>query len=155
MPYVTHTIIDRSGERSFTRHYLPAINAGNYAAITGNSLGENVGDLRLALAAVCNGNFVKHEVTAITQRANIIPTSDPNAQREIKVVIFCLDSTARRFTIEIPCPNLDLIGQQGTDEVDETVTEWTDLVAVLVQLARSPWGNTFTVTGGRIVGRRL
>lgn len=155
MAYVTHTIVGRSAEKSFTRHHLPTVTNANYATITGNTpVTQNVGSLRAALAAICLGNFVRHEVTAFVERAPVLPPASPYAQRELKVLIRCIDSAAKRFTIEIPAPRLDVIGQDGTDEVDETAVEWGNLVAELVNF-RSPWGNTFTVTGGSIVGRSL
>lgn len=155
MAYVTHTIQDYSGERSYTRHYLPAITDANFDAIAGNGVGDNVGDLRLALAAVCEGTFVKHEVTCVTSRDGIFVATDPDAQRERKIVIRCVDSLNYRFTIEIPCPNLALLAQPDTDEIDRTVTEWQTLETALITTCRSKNDVAFTVLGARHVGRRL
>ena len=49
---VSHTIIDNSGEQSVVKFYLPDVTAVNYDTITGNGKGDNVGDLRLAVAAI-------------------------------------------------------------------------------------------------------
>lgn len=155
MPYVTHTIIDHSGETSFTRHFLPAINAGNYATITGNTVGQNVGDLRIALGAITDGNFVKHEVTAQEPTLpNTVPT-DPNAQRENKLLVRYVSSANRRGSIEIPGPNLDVLAQPDTDQVDPASTQWLALVGELETTCVDSYGDTITVTDGRIVGRRL
>lgn len=154
MSYVTHTIIDHSGERSFTRHYLPAINDANHDAIGGNGVGQNVGDLRLALADMTNGNFVKHEVTALTSRDGIFQATDAEAQRELKLLLRCVDNLNYRFVIEIPCPNLGILAQPGTDLVDTTSPEWAALIAALLP-CRSKNQVAFTVSEGRIVGRRL
>lgn len=156
MAYVTHTLIDHSGEKSPTRHYLPDLTNANYIAVTGNTpVTQNVGSLRVALGAITNANFVRHKVTAHTVR---LPFSTPvaAAQRESKLLIRCQDnSNARRFNIEIPCPNLTLLAQEGTDVIDSTVPEWIAVVALLESECVSPWGNTFLVTEARIVGRRL
>jgi len=155
MSYVTHTIIDRSGERSFTRHYLPTINDANHDSIAGNGVGQNVGNLRLALADMTNGNFVKHEVTAVSSRAGALVATNPLAQREIKLLVMLREVvTNRPINIEIPCPNLALIGQAGTDEVDQDAQEWIDFVTAMAAF-RSDNDQQVTVTGGRIVGRRL
>jgi len=155
MSYVTHTIIDRSGERSFTRHHLPTVTNANYAAVTGNNIGQNVGDLRLSLAAITMGNFVKHEVTAHTKLTGIVQPGDENAQRETKLLILCLASNGKRFSIEIPGANRTLLGQPNTDEVDVTITEVDDLISWLETNGRSPWDTAFTVSGARLVGRNL
>jgi len=156
MSYVTHTIIDRSGELSFTRHYLPTINAGNYIVVTGNTPAtQNVGSLRVALGAICNGNFVRHEVTAVEATPPLTVPSSDNAQREIKLLVRYVSSAARRGSIEIPGPNLAILGQANTDQVDETASEWINLVAAIEANCTDSYGDAITVTDGRIVGRRL
>jgi len=155
MSYVTHTIIDRSGERSFTRHYLPTITAGNYEDVAGNGVGDNVGNLRLSLADMTNGNFVKHEVTAVSNRSGALVATNPNAQRELKILVLMREvGTNRPINLEIPCPDLSIIGQEGTDEVDETAQEWIDFVSAM-NFFRTDADGLVEVTGGRIVGRRL
>lgn len=155
MAYVTHTIIDYSGETSFTRHFLPTINAGNYATITGNTVGQNVGDLRIALGAITDGNFVKHEVTVQEPTLpNTVPT-DENAQREYKLLVRYVSSANRRGSIEIPGPNLAVLAQPDTDQVDPASAEWIALVGELETTCVDSYGDTLTVTDGRIVGRRL
>jgi len=157
MAYVTHTLIDHSGEKSPTRHYLPDLTNANYIVVTGNTpVTQNVGSLRVALGAITNANFVRHKVTAHTVR-NPPSSAVAAAQRESKLLIRCQDNGtgARRFNIEIPCPNLSLLAQEGTDVIDSTVAEWIAVVALLEADCVSPWGNTFLVIEGRIVGRRL
>jgi hypothetical protein len=155
MSYVTHTIIDHSGETSFTRHYLPDVTAANYAAVTGNTALQNVGALRLALGAITDGNFVKHEVTAVE---GVLPTTIPasdNAQREIKLLVRYVSSAARRGSLEIPAPDLSILALPDTDLIDETAAEWLAFVSQFQALCRDSYGDTVTVTDGRIVGRRL
>lgn len=152
--YVTHTIVDHSNQRSFTRHYLPQINASNHDETAGNGVGQNVGNLRLSLADMTDGNFVKHEVTAESVRDGIFSATDENAQRELKLLLRCVDASTNRFTIEIPCPDLSILADPGTDKVLETSPEWAALIAALLPM-RSAAGVAFTVLEGRIVGRRL
>lgn len=155
MSYVTHTIIDHSGETSFTRHYLPNITAANYAATTGNGAGQSVGSLRLALGAITDGNFVKHEVTAQEGTVpNTIP-ADENAQREYKLLVRYVSAANRRGSIEIPGPNLAVLAQPDTDQVDPASTEWLAFIGEFETNCVDSYGDTLTVTDGRIVGRRL
>lgn len=156
MSYVTHTIIDHSAERSFTRHFLPAITDANHDAIAGNAVGQNVGDLRLALADMTDGNFVKHEVTAVTARDGVVVATNPNAQREIKLLVRAIESTSNiRVNFEIPCPNLTVLAQPGTDLIDTTAQEWIDFVTAFNVVVRGPNEQPLSIIDGRIVGRRL
>lgn len=156
MSYVTHTIIDRSGEKSFTRHHLPLVTAANYAAVTGNTpVTQNVGTLRAALGLITIGNFVKHEVTAYTTRTlgyNPIPT-DENAQREFKVILR-FTAAGRAYSVEIPCPDLSNIAQEGSDLIVPDVI-WQELIDEIVLRFCDSYGNELAFIDGRIVGRRL
>ena len=158
MPYVTHTIVDHSGERSFTRHYLPAITAANYATITGNTPAtQNVGSLRLALGAITDGNFVKHEVTAVSERTVLTgyPVTDDNAQRELKVILRFLSYTYRPYSVEIPAPDLTGITTPGTDVITPN-TAWQNLInSILANFVNSYGEELTSFVDGRIVGRRL
>jgi len=156
MAFVTHTMIDHSGELSFTRHYLPAINAGNYATITGNTpVTQNVGSLRVALGAITDANFVRHEVTCQEPLKPATLPVNPQAQREVKLLVRYVSSAARRGSFEIPAPNLTLIGQPGTDQVDTSVAEWINLVTAVQANCVDSYGDTIAITDGRIVGRSL
>jgi len=156
MAHVTHTMIDHSGEQSFTRHLLPDLTGANYAVITGNTAPtQNVGALRVALGNISDMNFVRHTVTAVSVRTAPV-TSVQEAQRESKLLVRSIDNiNARRFNVEIPAPKLSILAQPNTDLVDTTAPEWTDLVDMLEAETRSPWGNQYTVVDGRLVGRRL
>lgn len=159
-PYVTHAILDHSGEVSTVRHFLPTINGANYAITTGNATPgvQNVASLRVALGAITNGNFSKHTVVSYQQRDNSLSLASlpADAQRESKLLVLLRDDDlGRGFSFEIACPNKTLLAQSGTDEINQTVTEWQDFVAWLETYSRSPWGNNCTVTGGRLVGRSI
>lgn len=155
--YVTHSLIGFSGEGSSVRFYLPDVTSVNYDDVTGNTVGDNVGGLRLALGALTLLNFVRHTVTT-EQYADVgsLP-SDPYAQREIKLLVSYRDTvTSKLYRLEIPGPDLSAIAQAGTDVVDHTsnVTA-AAFVTAFEQYARSVDGNLVTVEGMRIVGRRL
>lgn len=156
MAHVIHTMVDYSGEQSYTRHNLPDLTNANYAVVTGNTpVTQNVGALRVALGNITDMNFVRHTVVAQSVRAGggVI---DPNAQREIKALVRCQDNVNfKRFNIEIPAPRLDVLALPGTDEANTDATEWQDLAAALEANCVSPWGNAITISDGRIVGRRL
>lgn len=155
--YVTHSLIGFSGEGSSVRFYLPDVNATNYDDVAGNTVGDNVGGLRLALGAITLLNFVRHTVTT-EQYADVgtLPSS-PHAQREIKLLVSYRDTvTSKLYRLEIPGPDLAALAQAGTDVVDHTsnVTA-VAFVTAFEQYARSVDGNLVTVEGMRIVGRRL
>lgn len=157
MSYVTHTIIDHSGETSPTRHQLPEINAGNYDAVTGNGPLGNVGELRLALAELTQGNFVKHEVTATTFVATPAPAPQAQAQRETKLLMRFRSSAGRAYSVEIPAPILTNIAVAGTDVVDLSADATWDGVKDMIQTSfTDSYGDTLTTfVDARIVGRRL
>lgn len=155
--YVTHSLIGFSGEGSSVRFYLPDVTAANYDDVAGNGVGDNVGDLRLALAAMTLLNFVRHTVTTEQYAdAGTLP-NDPYAQREIKLLVSYRDTvTSKLYRLEIPGPDLSALAQAGTDVVDHTsnITA-AAFVTAFEANAASVDGNPVTVEGMRIVGRRL
>lgn len=156
MAYVTHTIVDYSNERSFTRHHLPNVTPANFDAITGNGATDNVGALRLALAAITDGNFVKHEVTTDTTRTVManFPIVNENAQREIKVILRFLSVAGRAYSVEVPAPILDNVGTPGTDVIDPD-TDWLAFINLITANLVDGYGDAVAFLDGRVVGRRL
>lgn len=148
--------IDNSGEGSSTRFYLPQLTAGNYDAVAGNGVGENVGDLRLAVAAVTLCNFTQHTVVAEQYtEAGDLPAS-AFAQREFKLLVKMVDTANNRSTVTIPAPNLDVLAQPGTDIVDHVSNVVAAALAAAIEAnAVSPQGNALSVIGMRIVGRAI
>lgn len=155
MASVSHTCIDNSGENSVVTFYLPDVDESNYNDVTGNGPAQNVGDLRLALAAITLCNFVRHTVTTeVYPETGELPSS-PWAQRELKLLVQYVDDvTAKRYTVTIPGPDLDLLAQPGTDVVDHVSNVVAAaFVTAFEANARSQDGNAISVIGMRIIGR--
>lgn len=155
--YVTHSMIGFSGEPSSVTFYLPDVTSVNYDDVTGNTVGDNVGSLRLALGAISLLNFVRHTVTTEQHADSGALPTEPYAQREIKLLVNYRDTvTAKKYRIEIPGPDLAALAQAGTDVVDHTSNATAvAFVTAMETYARSVDGNLITVEGMRIVGRRL
>lgn len=155
MASVAHTCIDNSGENSVVTFYLPDVDESNYNDVTGNGPAQNVGDLRLALAAITLCNFVRHTVTTeVYSELGELPAS-PWAQRELKLLVQYVDNvTSKRYTVTIPGPDLDLLAQPGTDVVDHVSNVVAAaFVTAFETNARSQDGNAISVIGMRIIGR--
>lgn len=152
---VTHTIIDASNERSPVTHYLTTIAGANYDAVVGNSPGQGVGDLRLALAGLTLGNFVRHVVTVYSDLplGTPPPAANPNAQRELRYRFVVQDgATSENYSFEVPCPDLTVGLIPGSDQVDLT----DPLIAAFVtavEALTSPGGGALTVSSCYLVGR--
>ena len=154
MASVSHTCIDNSGETSVVTINLPDVTAANYDDITGNSIGQNVGNLRLAIAAITLCNFVRHTVNTATYADSGELPANAYAQRELKLLVRYIDTvTSKKHSITIPGPNLSILAQQGTDVVDHVSNvEAAAFVAAFEANARSPEGNPVSVQGMRIIG---
>jgi len=85
----------------------------------------------------------------------VIPASE-NAQREIALWVQYVDTTTSKYySMSIPGPDLTLLAQANTDEVDSVANVTAAaLVLVLEAELRSELGNAIQVTRMRIIGRR-
>lgn len=149
------TFIDHSGEKASTQIYLPVLTGANYDATAGNGVGNNVGDLRLAIAAVTRCNFVKHQVTAVTYTDLNEKPANPDAQIETRLRIDYTDNVnGRAGFFTIPAPALDVFAQIGSDIIDPDEVSVAALFAAIEANAVSRDDNAITVQQGVIVGRR-
>lgn len=151
----TASFVDRSNEKSSTTICIPDLSSANYDDVAGNGVGNNVGDLRIALAALSLCNFTGHVVTgAKYPDVGTIPAS-PYAQREIKLRIDYLDNvTGEKFHFTIPGPNLAVFGQTGSDVIDPEEVAVAAFITAFEANAVSPRGNPVSYSQGVIVGRR-
>jgi hypothetical protein len=151
---VSFGLIDKSLENSRCSLNLPALTGVNYDDVTGNAVGNNVGDLRIAIAAITLCNLTGTTVQAVQYPENPIPPASAYAQREIGLRVFYADSvTGDKYNFTIPGPDLTLLAQEGTDLIDTSNALWIALVAAVEANAVSPAGNPVEVLQGRIVGR--
>lgn len=144
--------IDRSGEKSRTEFYLVPLLAdgSNRAAI------ETAHDaVKAGIAVITLCNFTQSTVgLAYDNDIPVIPAS-AFAQREISLWVQYVDTvTNKYYSFSIPGPDLALVGQANTDEVD-IVANVTAAAFVLIVEAnlRSEFGNAIQVTRMRILGR--
>lgn len=157
MASVSHTCIDNSGEQSVVTFYLQDVDGNNYDDVVGNGNGDDVGELRQALATITLCNFVRHTVTTeVYPELGELPSS-PWAQRELKLLVQYIDNvTSKRYTVTIPAPNLAILAQPGTDIVDHVSNlVASSFVTNFETHARSQDGNEVTVLGMRIIGRNV
>jgi len=157
-PYVTHGMVDNSGESSKVTFYLPDITAANYDDVAGNGVGDNVGDLRLAIAAATLLNFTRHTVVAeVYEETGLLP-SDANAQREQKLLITYIGDggSSKKFRVEVPGVDRTLFAQTGTDVVDHTSNiNAIALKDAIEANAVTPEGFPALVVAMRLVGRNI
>lgn len=147
---ISEGFVDRSGEHSSTQFYVGGGAGDDYTtAIT------DADDVHDAIGVVTLCNFTNQSLSIKTQVATpVIPTSE-FAQREIALWIQYVDATTGKFhTMSIPGPDLSLVGQANTDEVDiaSNVTMLA-LVVVLEANLVSEAGNAIEVVRARIIGR--
>lgn len=151
---VTFQILDYSGETGSVGFWLPTLTAANFDANVNDTVGGAVGDLRIAMNALINGNHLQRTVNAATFKDTAVQPTDPYAQREIKGRFVIRDTvTAELGSFEIPCIDLSVVAQQGTDVIDLEEVAVAAFVAVLEADYVSRDGNPIEVVSAQIVGR--
>lgn len=146
--------IDHSGEKSTTKFYIEPF-ANTAAADLGTDLVDKHDAVKAAIAAVTLCNFTtSHMSVAYDVDSAVVPT-DAFAQRETALWIQWQDSVNGKYgSMSIPGPDLDLLAQAGTDEVDlASNVAAIALTGVLELNLVSEFGNAINITRMRIVGR--
>ena len=146
----TQGFLDRSGEQSRTQFYIQDAGGDDYTtAIASAALVATA----LEVVTLCTV-LDRHFSVEVSTNVPTLPAS-PYAQRELALKIhYADDVTAQRYTMTVPGPDLSLLAQANTDEVDivSNVTA-AALKAVLDAELSSADGNAITVTRMHIVGR--
>lgn len=121
---VSFSFLDASNETSTVQFLVPTISD----ALTSDDYSDvwtEARALRAAIEAVTLGTTVKTVVQGIEFNAPVPPT-DKTAQRESKWLVTYVDNEpefavgvpnpgyGRRFTAELPCANLELLGPTGS-----------------------------------------
>jgi len=148
----TFSITDYSQENSSFGFSSVALTAGNIVAQTGLAA-----DLLTATESITIGNVSKQQVAQILHDDPGVPTS-PFAQRELKwLVTYQAVTSGKKFTLEIPAPNLTDNIVPGTDTADLTSDDWDAWVTAFVAYARSPedLADSVIVLGAKLVGRNI
>lgn len=146
------TITDYSDEKSSFAVVSITANAGNLAAqqTAAAALVGAIEDLTI-------GEVTKQEQCLVILDTPAIPTS-PYAQREMKwLVTYIGDSSGKKFSIEIACPDITDNVVPNTDIADLASTDWAAFVTAFESYVRSPDNGTETVTvqSARVVGRNI
>lgn len=153
---VTFTILDNSNESSGVAYHVPTLDAGNIANWTDDTPTGLLGQLRVLISALTIGNHKQRIVTAaIIPDGDVVPPADPFAQRERKAMVTMLDSVnGKYFRHEIPCFGSAGV-EAGTDLIDMDNVAWAAYIAFVEANCLSPYGNAFTVTSVKHVGRAI
>jgi len=145
-------ITDYSDEKSTFNVVSVTANAGNLAAQQ-----TLAADLVAAIDDLVIGEITKQEQCLVILDTPAIPTS-PYAQREMKwLVSYSGDTSGKKFSIEIPTPDITDNVVPNTDVADLSSADWAAFVTAFEAYARSPENGTETVTvlGARLVGRNI
>lgn len=150
---MTFTLIDHSNEQSTVRLYTPDIDGTNIAAYSDDTLGGNMGDMRLAISALSEMNQLRRQLVALKiADAATLPAS-ASAQRERKALVTYRDTvTAKLYSITIP--GFNMVGaEQGTDILDLDVAQWVAFRAAFEANHVSELGNPVQIVSAKHVGR--
>lgn len=147
---VTFQIRDHSDEYSGVTFPIPPVDETNWAAVD-----AQIATLQAAVAAATTGNIARRSLNAYNVHVDDTRPANPYAQREIGLRLFYLDTVnGKKYHLTIPAPDLIVMGQGGTDEIDLTGSLADPIVAAMQALMESPDGNPVQVYRGLVVGRR-
>lgn len=151
MSSVSFTVRDHSDEKSTVQIPLVQITPLTMAAVAAEILA-----IQVAIAAITTGNIATKTIVLEQEKVSDTRPANPYAQRELGLRLFYQDTvTQERFHITIPSPDLLLVSQGGTDDVDLTgVSVVNALVALLEESMVSAAGNPVSFYKGTVVGRR-
>lgn len=144
------------------RDYSNELSNFGVTSVTGNA-GNLTAQLALqtALSSAIENLTIGHldKYTYVIEGLNSpITPSNVYAQREVKwLVEYMGDTSGKKFSIEIACPNLTDNLAPNSDIADLTSTDWVAFIDAFEDYARSPDNGTetVTVTSARLVGRNI
>ena len=147
---VTFTVRDHSDEYSGVTFPIPPIDESNWVAVD-----TQIAALQAAVAAATTGNIARRSLNAYNVHVDDTRPANPYAQREIGLRLFYLDTVnGKKYHLTIHVPDLIVMSQGGTDEIDLTGSLADPIVAAMQALMETPDGNPVQVYRGLIVGRR-
>lgn len=147
---ITFNVRDFSDEYSTVTFNVEDIDETTWAATD-----LAVGTIQTALDALTIGNIASRTLSQKTLVDDSRP-ANAFAQRESGLRLFWQDTVNfQKGHVTVPCPDLSLVADAGTDEVDITgVAVVSALVTAIEAVAVSPYGNSIEFYRGIIVGRR-
>lgn len=145
----TYSDYGNPGEKSSFSFTISDITAGNYAAISGA-----LTTLWGAIDALLTGHIAGRRVVAISTEPDVSPVTNPLSQRENKWLVRYHDTSARKFTLELPTADLSLL-DTNTEFLDMGGTEAAAFKTDFEAVAKSPADQSaVTVDSIQFVGRR-
>lgn len=150
MSKVTFKVIDFSGEYSNCSFDIPDVDETNWVATN-----TAVGTIQTALTALTAGNIARRSLQAYNVHVNDAFPAVEYAQRETGLRLFYKDTVnGEKFHVTIPAPDLALIAEEGSDDVDMSLSIVSTLTAAIEAVAVSRYGNPISFYKGTIIGRR-
>lgn len=137
------------GEKSSYRFTIADLSAANFTASMGalTTLFTNI-------AALLTGKPTSRRIVASGQEVTYTPVTDPLSQRENKWLVRYHDTSARKFTMELPTADLSLL-DQDSEFLDMTGTEAAAFKTSFEAIAKSPSDQSAVVVDSiQFVGRR-
>lgn len=151
---ITFSILDNSNETGRVQIHTPTLDGSNIGTYTDDTLGGALGDLRLAISALIEGNHLQRTITAEKIVDAAVLPANPSAQRERKASVTYRDVvTGKLYRVEIPTFNM-AGAEPGTDILDLDVPAWAAFVAAFENYGRSELENNIQVIQAKHVGRR-
>jgi hypothetical protein len=143
---VTYTIRDYHDELSTFDVYLEDLTSANFDGMI-----AQIDALDLLIGPLTLGNIVKKSIVVEgSVGANTNP-GDPYANNETKAKFFTRDNvTGKPGNFSIPAAALASISQQGTEELDLTLSVIAAFVSGIEATFKSRDGNPITVESARI-----
>jgi len=148
----TISITDYSQENSSFGFSSAALTAGNIVAQT-----AALATLEAATEDLTIGHVSKQQVAQVLVDDPSVPTS-PYAQRELKwLVTYQAVTSGKKFTLEIPAPDVTDNLVPNSDAADITSDDWDAWITAFVSVAKSPddLSDSVIVLGARLVGRNI
>ena len=147
---VVFTVRDHSDENSTVSFPIGIIDESNWVAVD-----AKIATLQAAVRAATTGNVSFRTLVAYRKIVDDNRPANPYAQREIGLRLFYSDNVnGRKYSLTIPAPDLVVMSQGGTDQIDLTGSLADPLVAAMEAVMQSPDNNPVTIYKGIIVGRR-
>lgn len=141
---------DFSDEYSDVGLYIPDVDETTWLATDTAVLA-----LQAALAAITIGSLAQKTLVAYSDKVDDTRPADANAQREIGLRFhFTDDVNFKKGYFTVPCPDLNIVAEGGTDQVDLEEVLVAAVVTAIEGFAKTVDGNDFTIDRAVIVGRR-
>ena len=139
---------------------IPIIDASAEVSTARLRVSDAISDVNLtALFDAVDGVIVGNpgvstlNVSTPKDQGSGVKSSDKTAQRELKWLVTVVDAvTGEKYRFEIPCPDMSILGDDGSTMVTSSGTGAALLSAVQAHVL-SKVGNAVTVSTIRLVGR--